>query len=783
MPSLQVLISGGCLLSDSASCVISGSADNSTAEIASGVCAEVDAAGDSTVVAAVLGGGRAGAIVAQTGFDVDVGGVLVDHSLLSGEISVEQDIDRLSQTFLFTVALQDADGVFGNPLVRGAPSTGITPITIYATYRVGGAIQRFPLLTGGVADTSRRIVDFSVGSRQGKYQEISGLDRGGFYDGIPCTLVIPPGSGLTRAQVTALLLAQIGETQLALENTGIAINKEVQAVDADPYSLSQEMWDVEGRRLMYDCYGFLANPRRGLMNNPDAGLISLDLDETLTTNVEQLEEDCPGDVPTDVTLTGTQQLISPPTAAPVHTNSTQTTKVYTWTSVPIAYFEQALDGTLSALGGAVTPAALILTQVQVTISEYLGSTLVKQVVETYSYYWPEAARYSWDEGTHSDAFQPDVFLPQGAVASDQTIAYATRTPQWLLTSRVTTGYYYDAPGYTGPDGLSTDPWFLAFHGTQGGAYPGTGYKLGSIATTEGYYLPRAAFKAAETGTAWEAIDPINGVLLRGSGEAVAQPAATWVTTAADVEVLSTDANGRVVSDLTYHYGFSLFAGSAFYYQNNNATSDESVETFQLTGWDLTTYASLDENTYQQLDATFTYNGITGTETAAKSSTGPGAGPAADMVTGFAPDPSLYANPSDIKNASLADPSQTQPMKVKVPALGLLGTHVPKYVKTSLAWAETPADLEAAGLYLIEQSAAIDVTFTVPLLGMVVVPNWVSFTYRPLGYLSVPMQVTKAKHYTNGQATDQYLSQITLTLYPNVAGALVQVGTDGGDDDG
>jgi hypothetical protein len=399
----------------------------------------------------------------------------------------------------------------------------------------------------------------------------------------------------------------------------------------------------------------------------------------------------------------------------------------------------------------------------VTTLEYLGGTLVIQTVETYAYVWPEAARYSWDGSTHALICQQNVFLPPGAAPgpADQTGAFATRGEQFLLQSRVRTQKFYDAVGYTGQDGLPTDPWYRAFHGTANGDFGGTGFYLGSITTTEEWYTRRHAWKQASGAAPWQAIDPINGVLVRGSGEAVEDAEAQFAVTKQVIEVQHADVSGTLQSVASFGYGFGLYQGGEFQFQaNNGQTSSQEVETFELVALADTVYIPLSETAgYQKIDSAFTFDGSSTTPAGdPRISIGPGTPPAIEKLPNLQPD--LAAFPG----AQVADPNQTQPIKVEVTAGGLLATHPPYKIKTSLPWAETMQELGDAGLFLIEQAAAAKCTFTTPLLGMLQAGYWVILTERPFG-INALGQITAVKHWSNGTLADPYLSTFTVSIYP------------------
>jgi len=735
------------------------------------------AAGQEAVLtAAVDSTGAEGAIplaqcFQEAGFEVYVGGQLVPLEMMVGKIEIDTQLDRQLNTWVFTTALTTPDGVFGNPLQRGAPPTGLQDVDLYACYKVAGQVVRYPLMLHGIATTVKRYAEQSRGSRIGNREELAGLDRGGRFDGMPGTLVIPAGSNLRRDQVVAQLIMSAFDTDSPVADSwfnfegGNPVNKYVPLIDGDPWQLGGEMFALEGRKLLRDRYGFNWNPVAGALNNGDA-VSAFVLDERLIVTAQRAEADGPpGKIPTSVTLTGTQQITTPPTAAPGH-QITQEREVTLASYAPkVAGGQQQISGAISGISFAPGPPTERPILIVVTTRDTLGSTLVRQTVETYSYVWPEAARYQWNESTHhEDALS--CFVAAGAIAGDSGGGFATPTEQFQLSSRVTTQYFYDGIGYVGPQGLPADPWYKGLSGTATGEVLGTGLFLGSITTTEGYYMRRGALKIASGSTPWQSIDPTNGILLRGSGEAVFDAAASFMVTRQDFLVTKADANGNVSSETTWSYGFGLYQGGQYLYTANNQQSSQAEETFELVGITQTAYFPNSETGFTKVQSTFNFDGSSTQQVGNPVVVlGQGAPPGVEKLPNYTPDPTIFTA------GQTADPTQTQPMKVTVTAPGLLATHPPYKIKTSLTWAETPQELGDAGLHIIEQAAADPVTVTTPLLGMLYTGMWIWLTCRPLGVDNLA-QISQAKHWCNGEASDPRYSTFVCAIYPLVGAVTV-----------
>lgn len=773
MPSISFFISGGCVNPQppaQATAFIDGTAINIPAETE----AEITGACDSTLTQGAIPLAQS---YQEAGFEVYVGGRLVPKSMMVGKIEVDTQLERQLNTWVFLTAVTTPAGVFGSPFDRVGPPTGLLDVDLYACYKVNGQVVRWPLMLHGVATLSKRIADLSRGTRVGWYEQLEGLDRGGRFDGMPGTLVIPPGANLRRDQVVEALIGSAFDASSTPDlffnfEAGNPVNKEVQLIDGDPWQLGQEMFALEGRRLLRDPQGFNWNPRLGLYRNPDAVPV-FTIDERLILSVQTFEMDGPpGKIPTSVTLTGTEQLTSDPAAPAARKVVPQQQEVFESYLPNQAWFEQDLACALTALSVGGAP-SLIRTKLIVTTLEYLGPTLVAQTVETYAYVQPEAARYAWDETTHAAVCQPGVFLPFGAVSGDQAGAWASPTEQWLLQSRVRSQFFYDAVGYQGPIGLPTDRWYQGLSGTAGGINPGSGFFLGSITTTEEYYMRRHAYKAAAGATPWQSIDPIDGVLLRGSGEAVADAAAQFVVTKKVVDVQRADTAGTLVSTEDFSYSFGLYMGADFQYQvNNGQVSSQPEETFELTGLSTTVYVPISEGAgFQQVQTAYSFDGsATSPLGDPVIQTGPGAPPTVAQLPKLTPDPTLFPGGQN------ADPNQTQPIKVEITMPALLATHPPYKVKVNMPWAEGMQELADAGLFIIEQAAAAHCTFTTPLLGMVYAGDWITLRERPFGIDGLG-QVVEAKHWTNGTPSDPFLSTFVVAMYPIVGGVEVpEIGT-------
>jgi hypothetical protein len=711
----------------------------------------------------------------EAGFEVYVGGQLVPLEKMLGKLEVDTQLDRQLNTWTFTTALVTPDGVFGNPLARGGPPTGLLDIDIFACYKVNGQVVRYPLMLHGIAATVKRYAELSRSSKIGLREELSGLDRGGRFDSMPGTLVIPAGSNLRRDQVVALLIGSAFDELSAPDlwfnfEGGNPVNKYVPMIDGDPWQLGGEMFALEGRKLLRDRLGFNWNPVEGTVNNQDA-IQAFVLDERLILNAQRFEADGPpGKIPTSVVLTGTQQLTAAPTPSPAHKISSQREVTIASYAPKVAAGEQQVSGAIASIGFSASAPTERPILVVVTTRDVLGSTLVRQTVETYSYVWPEAARYQWNEGTHhEDALV--CFVPPGAIAGDSAGAFATPTEQFLLSSRVTTEYFYDGIGYTGPEGLPTDPWFKGLSGTATGFLAGTGLFLGSVTTTESYYMRRGALKVASGATPWQAIDPTNGILLRGSGEAVFDAAASLMTTRKDYLVTKADANGHVATETTYSYGFGLYQGGKYLYTANNQQSSQQEETFELVGITQTAYFPNSETGFTKVQSTFNFDGSSTQQVGNPVIVlGQGAPPAVEKLPNYTPDEIAFPA------GQTADPNQTQPMKVTINAYGLLANHPAYKLKTTLQWAETPQELANAGLHIIEQAAADPVTVTTPLLGMLYAGMWLLLRYRPLGIDNLA-QISQAKHWTNGEATDPRYSTFVCKIFPQTGAVVVpEIGT-------
>jgi hypothetical protein len=194
----------------------------------------------------------AGATVVH-GLELWVDGAVVDQSNLTGGISVTRDLSRSIQTCSFSVD----KFTFGDPQYALGPAICKNEdIDVYGGYKTATGTYRIKLFTGGVLDN----VQVAVNGDGSVIETYSAVDRGGRYQRALVTYSIPAGSGLDRAYAAQKIMTEAGATTFDLESSG-TINKEIQAVDADPVRLCQELFDVTMRRGLWNNRGEYANPR------------------------------------------------------------------------------------------------------------------------------------------------------------------------------------------------------------------------------------------------------------------------------------------------------------------------------------------------------------------------------------------------------------------------------------------------------------------------------------------------------------------------------------------
>jgi hypothetical protein len=646
----------------------------------------------------------------ECGMEVAVGGAFVSLSELLF-IETDRALDRPIQTFGFGMPLPASAARFGSPYDRVGPGMGKQPVDVYGTYRTATGTHRFPLIKRGLVDNSRRRAGAA-----GYTEEFNGGDEMARWDRRSVTYVAPAGHGLYRGRIVQAILALAGETRFQLE-PGRQMFKEVQLVDGNPIDFPQELLETEGRALLKNRVGFVINPQLGIRKP-----LTFHLEERDLLLVADVETTHPGDVVTDVTLTGTQQIVRDDNEqCGIESKPPREVIVEGMYSPWQASYVQGGDCALTGLAPpTIAPTRQQLTRTR-TILVYRCGVLLTEITEVYGWRREEAARYVWAGGGVRNC-RAGVYLSAGAAANDSEPAYTWKfeRPDVLLT-RAVVNHYYNSPnfGFTGEHNV-TDP--EAKLVAQGGLFvdgvelsppPRRGFRLGSIREDFAFYQIRRALKTAVPGVSWEEVDPDTGVLTTGSGEGVSEAAEVFRKVGRQVEVIDSTDDGYVKSEVTFQHAYVRRPGTAYQYAGGD-TFAEAQESFDLSGWNETVYlADQGEAGHTAVSASFTWNGSGPVWAGGRTESRDGAPPAVERIQPEGPqafDPALFGTPEEVEAARNARPTESQQIKVTLSVPSLYATHEPREVKTSLPWAETVEELAEAALHIVRQSCAHGAVF-------------------------------------------------------------------------
>lgn len=701
---------------------------------------------------------RAGT-VQEVGLEVDVNGLAVPLAEVLS-IEVDRDWSRPTQSWGFSMPLAESAARFGSPYDRVGPGMGKQEVDVSGVCRTSTGTHRFPLIRGGLVDNSQRRAGAA-----GYVEQFNGGDKGARRDRRNVTLVLPPGHGLYRDRIIRDVYALAGETAFRLERMRQA-HKEVQLVDAAAPDLPAELAATEGRALFYDRSGALTNPKIGIRGNKP---ILLTLEEGDLLLIADVESSHPGDVITDVTLTGTEQVVrEPEEACGLETKPPQEVVIFGLYTPWHATYSQGSGCALTDLDPVLVPLPddTPISRTRTTIVERCG-VVVMEVVEVFGWKRIETARYQYGAAGALNC-RGGVFLDSDATVngSEPAFAQSFERPDILL-SRSVTRHYYDKAGF-GFSGnhLTTDSEHKLV--TRAGT---TGYRLGSVTTTDAWYQIRKALKVAVPGTPWEEIDPTNGLLVTGSGEGVAEASEVFRRVGKQVEVVDSDADGYIEAEIVYDYGYTLRPGTGYQFAGGDTFASQT-EAFGLRGWQQTSYLSvLGEGGHVAVTTQFVYDGTSPKVAGGQKESRDGARPAVDRIQPEgedAFDPVLFETDEEREEARNARPTESRQIKVRMSAPSLLATHEPREIKTSLPWAENIEDLAEAAAHIIRQSCRHAIVFTTPPNFALKEGDWIRLRCRGNG-MGIDHEVEiQAARYSFGQWPQPCLGVFVGAIYPEIA---------------
>ncbi len=693
------------------------------------------------------------------GFELRVGGTVIALEDSCGSWSVQRSIDQRLQTWQIEFPLADADGVFGSPFDTLGPATCLDEVDLYGVYLVSGAKVLVPLIKGGVADVCSRVAD------SGGYREtLSGVDRGGRYDRKVVTLILNPGHGLPRGYVVRELAQQAGETQHVL-TPGRSCTKEVQVVDGDWLSVASELMDTEGRGLLWDRDGYLANPYRSRPSGESTTweLVEKDFDASTGVSVQHQ-----ADILTDVTLTSWEQVTREGCQQVESRTEVEAEGIYQ--PAQQAYYQEAggYTGTTPAAAASLRRVSLIVSE-----SESHCGTVTWERTRQWGWKNWETGRYTWDavsdEWDRRDCYTNDN-------ADEANPGYEYEQERWCLVQQVESWHFYRWDGFgrtTGSVGYDLDSWVgtpylgqLAFWGSVDGTgtptvEPSTGQNnpygtyLGSITQTSAPLIVPAHVKdralTPYPPDAWDDVEFDASTKILGGGSGYNDnPTAPWSTwsfvtgtgysgdaekflgaTQEVVSHLDYDSLGYLQRErrMTWGWWKPELVGATYLYADGTESNDEAA-TFSVFSRQETIYEPTDEATHSK--TTITYNADGQTVVSVQERGLEGAGPQLARLN-LPEASSNYEGDEQAEYAADASRKDTRQIKVQVVATALETCHSKGVLKTEMPWAESEDELVEIAERMIADSAAATISATLAGCNYFVEPGQLHrWKFRPLG---------------------------------------------------
>lgn len=730
---------------------------------------------------------------------ISVGGAELPLAYRDGPIRVTRSYDNIKQGWTFGVRLSSPAAPLGGPYSCYGPGVGKSEIDIDGVYRTDSGEFAFPLIRDGIVDQSVR-----ASGRNGQTEVLTGVCRGGRFDGKKTTIIFPPGHGLTHGKVGKKIMEKLEEDQTDFED-GHSMNKELQIVDAQPLPTLSEIFESDRRRLLWNRYGYASNPIVGRIQPGEN--IGMRIEERDILNISEVTQTSKQDVVTLVVANGTQQDID---------DCAETTEtVITIDSGPdnrqASLYRQRWD---NGAGEEVydtltehTPSATdIVRRKIVETRKYRCEKLVEETIVTWEWVRQEVPRYWWQlRETEPDSGEFEGFWKPLTVYTDDQDgfaggpAYRAKEPEFRVTSHTRNRYFYCHEDFI--DGLEV----------QGGIYGPIAQRLidiristGGVSLSEtpyyGHLLGVASFVSSfsrVTGKiksrssltipleAWDDLEPAEATKVWGDGSGVAvfqplanvpyyvseyspagfgdpaSPEALLIPNNMSIKAFIGNEDNQLVKEVEYVYENRARLGSLHYFSEDFSSSQE--QEFWSGSDVITTNYSSQKSSYTK--TTLSDDLITDKSTASATTGIPGDLPAIDMLDFVERNDELYedAEEAEAVPGQQARRGKATQIQVTVSYDFLLTCHDLNEVVTEFPWAENEDQLMEMAKAVVEESAAQHVTFTLPANFGINEAMPIHLTYRPLGIdhdIRV-LQVSWSQEKSSGPIT----TEVECLLYP------------------
>lgn len=597
-------------------------------------------------------------------------------------------LDRQASVQTFTLSLPIPNALGSPAAALGAPPGSLRRLDLLGRYLTIKGMVEVPLITNGMVVSCA----FSINADGQRIMVLNGADAAARYDGRRITYVQPAGHGLGLGEHIRRMCLLAGWPVGAIPSGPIG-NKPVNVQPAQAWlSTAREMAASMNMALVADQDGAATLIPVGYSPGRRAAVILTDRD--LLRNAGTTEVDPVTAVLTRVTYTGSAQLTTDPNARTITFEVVQTGPY----DQKHAAFRQNSDGSLSPTGDPAPTPTPIASRVE-TYREMRGQVVISELILTYGWANPEAARYL-QHSTGDPTAIAGVYLYGGA-AGDQTTAYQLRAEVWgLVNVQLTTNVYGD--GVAGR--------------------PADGYLISTTVVVDSPRWTHAALKSRTSpATPWTSATPIDLRRLLADGTGVVElyqvmPDPSWagalgvtrIITAAASQATTTyshTADGYQTGTNVETLGLRPDPGVALYLYKDVSTSPDGyaseTDVFASVSDVTTSLTAADGgSTHNETQLTFT----PGLRVGVVESSG---------VGGYLPEAPRDTTILDAA-AGTQSPGALQSIEGNWISYQLEAFHNESDVTRSDNWIETPEGLEARAKSDGIEAAAIPVTVTLPI---------------------------------------------------------------------